>query len=228
MSAYFITGTDTDAGKTWIATQLLLQANAAGFRVLGFKPVAAGAQQGPQGELVNSDALALQAASSICLPYAQVNPYCLAPAIAPHIAAKEAGVSIEPLQIRDAFAALQAQQPDLLLVEGAGGWRVPLDESSYFSDIPHWCQLPVILVVGMKLGCINHALLTIEAIQRDGCKLAGWIANEPVAEMPRFEENLFTLQSAIAAPCLGVFRFAQGFAEAQARVELADLITQKS
>lgn len=218
MSAgFFVTGTDTDVGKTTIAAGLLRAARLAGLSTAAVKPLASGCEAGADG-LRNSDALALLAECSLPLSYAEVNPFAFAPAIAPHLAAREAGV---PLKVEALAATVQAvlvQQADFTLVEGAGGWRVPLDGQATLAELPIALDLPVILVVGVRLGCINHALLTAEAIARDGLRLAGWVANVLDPQTSRLDDNLRTLTERLAAPCLGrVPRLQQADAAAVAR-----------
>ena len=197
---FFVTGTDTDAGKTTVAAGLLQAARRAGLSTAAVKPVASGCSGQP---LRNSDALALLAECSLPLDYTQVNPYAFEPAIAPHIAASEAGAALSAAQLAEAVARVQALGADFTLVEGAGGWRVPLGDRELYSELPRRLGLPVVLVVGVKLGCINHALLTAEAIRRDGLRLAGWVANLVDPQTSRLEENLATLERLIDAPCLG-------------------------
>ena len=197
--AYFLTGTDTEIGKTFITCALLHRARRDGLRAAGLKPVAAGTDASG----LNEDVENIRAASSIDLPRHLINPYCFAPAIAPHIAAAEAGVTIDLAPIRAACETAR-QQADLVIVEGVGGFCVPLGESQGSDDLAVALGLPVILVVGMRLGCISHALLTAEAIAARGLPLAGWVANRIDPAMSRFEENLATLQSRLAAPLLGV------------------------
>ncbi|HMV63014.1 MAG TPA: dethiobiotin synthase [Zoogloea sp.] len=205
MSAYFITGTDTEIGKTFSTCALLHAARAQGLRALGMKPVAAGAEW-VNGEFLNEDAARLRAAGSFDPGLALLNPYCLASPIAPHIAAREEGVRIEPARIRTAFDSLRAQA-DLLLVEGVGGFRVPLGDDYDSADLARDLGLPVILVVGLRLGCINHALLSAEAIAARGLTFAGWIANRVDPAMLRVDENLAALQKGLPAPLLGVLPF---------------------
>lgn len=200
---FFVTGTDTDAGKTLVASGLLAAAAAAGLRTLALKPVAAGAEV-HDGELRNDDALQLMAAMSETLSYAQVNPLVFEPAIAPHIAAEQAGRRLTADQLAGYCRGSMMRPADFMLVEGAGGWRVPLNHRETLADLAVALNLPVILVVGMKLGCINHALLTAEAVRADGLPLAGWVANRVDPEMACFDENLATLQAMLPAPCLGV------------------------
>lgn len=199
---FFIAGTDTDVGKTLVACALLEKARQQGLITAAIKPIAAGCEQTPEG-LRNDDALQLQQAMTADLPYAQVNPVALAPAIAPHIAAEQVQKRLRVAQLSGFCRGVMMQRSDLLLVEGAGGWRVPLNNVETLADLAKALHLPVILVVGMKLGCINHALLTAEAIARDGLPLAGWVANS-VGDMSAYQENLNTLKHLLRAPCLGV------------------------
>lgn len=200
--AFFITGTDTDAGKTTVAAGLLHAARCAGLSTAAVKPVASGCEPTAAG-LRNADALALLAECSLPLDYAQVNPQAFLPAIAPHLAAREAGVVLDAAQLAGQVRGVLALQADFTLVEGAGGWRVPLSDEQMLSDLPKALGLPVILVVGVRLGCINHALLSAEAIRADGLILAGWVANVIAPETSRLEENLATLARLLPAPCLG-------------------------
>lgn len=198
----FVTGTDTDCGKTVAAVALIDQLRAAGVRVGGFKPVAAGAVRG-DGKLRNDDALALMAASGLDLAYHTVNPYCLEPPIAPHLAAAEAGIVIDPaviLAARDDLAAAC----DFLVVEGAGGWRVPLGPRLDMQALALALGLPVLLVVGLRLGCLNHALLSEQAIRASGAQLLGWIGSQVDPLMPRLNDNIAALHERLGAPCLGV------------------------
>jgi dethiobiotin synthetase len=200
---YFISGTDTDVGKTLVACGLLRAAALRGLRTLAIKPVAAGAELTENG-LRNEDALMLMAAMTEVLPYQQVNPVLLEPAIAPHIAAEQVGKRITVSQLAGICRGVMMQPADFILIEGAGGWRVPLNRHELLSDLASELQAPVILVVGMKLGCINHALLTAEAIRADGLRLAGWVANQIDPDMACVEENLATLNAMLDAPCIGI------------------------
>lgn len=200
--AFFLTGTDTEVGKTTVCAGLLHAARRTGLSTLGAKPIASGCERTAQG-LRNSDALALMAQSSIVLPYEAINPFALEPAIAPHIAAREAGVALSLDALVSPMREVLALQAGFTLVEGAGGWRVPLAGRANFSDLAVALGLPVILVVGVRLGCINHALLTAEAIAHDGLTLAGWVANIVDPHTSRLEENLATLGERLPAPCLG-------------------------
>lgn len=199
--AYFITGTDTDAGKTTITAGLLCAAKQQGRTTLAMKPVASGCEMTPQG-LRNSDALALIAQSTVQLPYSQINPYAFAPAIAPHIAAQEVGVELRVTDLYQAAQTLLHEQADFTLIEGAGGWRVPISATEFLSDFAMALNVPVILVVGVKLGCINHALLTAQAIRQDGLQLGGWVANIIDPNCARLDENLATLKLQMDAPCI--------------------------
>ncbi len=205
MTAYFVAGTDTEIGKTFVTCTLLHAARNRGLTAIGMKPIAAGAET-VNGEFINEDAARLRAAGSFDPGLALLNPYCLTSPIAPHIAAAEEGVRIDAGRIRDAFAALTTRA-DVVFVEGVGGFRVPLDDDYDTADLARDMGLPVILVVGMKLGCINHALLTAEAIAARGLNLAGWVANRIDPAMLRFEQNLDALSQRLSAPLLGVVPF---------------------
>ncbi|WP_295398762.1 dethiobiotin synthase [uncultured Thiocystis sp.] len=202
MSGVFVTGTDTGCGKTAISVGLMAALQSRGLRVLGMKPVASGCALTPSG-LRNEDALTLQEQGSSREPYERINPYAFAPPIAPHLAATAAGVAIDLAAIVRAYGALDAKA-NLVVVEGVGGWRVPLGPDFSLSDLPAALELPVILVVGLKLGCLNHALLTAESIQSSDTRLIGWIGNQIDPEMLVLDANLATLANLIEAPCLGV------------------------
>ncbi len=210
---FFVTGTDTGVGKTRAACALLLALRRAGVRAVGMKPVAAGALHDAQG-LLNEDVAALIAASAYAAPRAEVNPYCFEPAIAPHIAAARAGVVIEAAVIVRAFDTLAAGA-DTIVVEGAGGFCIPLGAGFDSSDLAAELSLPVILVVGLRLGCLNHALLTAQAIQARGLTIAGWIANHIDPEMAAVAENLATLAQRLEAPLIGEFEYAPAAAAEQ-------------
>ncbi len=203
---FFIAGTDTEVGKTAVATGLLAAANQKGLRTLALKPVAAGAEQS-DGGLRNEDALALQAEASVKLSYEQINPVVFEPPIAPHIAARHAGRRLTVSQLAGYCRGSLMTAHDFAIVEGAGGWRVPLSGRETLAGLAVELQLPVILVVGMKLGCLNHALLSAEAIRHDGLSIAGWVANRLDPSMSAFEENLETLHGLLPGPCLGVIPF---------------------
>ncbi|HEX9207894.1 MAG TPA: dethiobiotin synthase [Steroidobacteraceae bacterium] len=196
---YFVTGTDTGVGKTVVTAGLLRLLARQGVRAVGLKPVASGGERNGRGELRNVDALELQAAAPVRLPYASVNPWCFAPAIAPHLAAREAGQPILVTDLADWYGRVTADV-DLALVEGAGGWRVPLHPRGFLSDLPEAVGLDVILVVGLTLGCLNHARLTAEAIASSGrCRLAGWVANAVDPGFERRAENLETLSDLLGS-----------------------------
>ena len=199
---FFITGTDTGVGKTLVSCTLINACIARGLKVSGMKPVASGSEQTGQG-LRNSDALALQQAANVVADYDTINPYCFEPAIAPHLAAQQAGTSIELPVLQRAYRML-AVRSEVVVVEGAGGWRVPLAPSGYLSDFPEAEQMAVVLVVGLRLGCLNHAVLTAEAIQSGPCNLVGWVGNLIDPQFALLQQNLDTLRDRLAAPCLGV------------------------
>ncbi len=199
---FFVTGTDTGVGKTLVTVALLRRLREAGVAVAGMKPVAAGSVAGPEGP-PNEDALLLQAESSVRHPYAIVNPYLFEPAIAPHLAAAEAGIFIDTARIVAAHATLRAGA-DVVLAEGAGGFLVPLDAGRSFADLPALLGMDVLLVVGLRLGCLNHALLTAEAVARRGLTLAAWIGNAIDPGFARRDENIATLAARLPAPCLGI------------------------
>jgi dethiobiotin synthetase len=199
---YFVTGTDTGVGKT-VVTLALMQLLQQQGRVVGaMKPIAAGCELTPAG-LRNADALLLQRQASVALDYALVNPYAFAPAIAPHIAAEQAGVTIEVDKIYSEFNKIE-KSVDCVLVEGAGGWLVPLNENETLADVARLLGLDVIMVVAIRLGCLNHALLTAASIAAAGCTLAGWVANLSPPLSGYAQENINTLKSRISAPLLGV------------------------
>lgn len=197
--SYFVTGTDTGVGKTLVSCALLHAFAAQGKRVAGFKPVAAGCDDDDH----NEDVKKLRAASSFQATYGQSNPYCFAHPIAPHIAARHSGVRIELSRILTSFHELSGQA-DEVIVEGAGGFLVPLNEKQDSADLARELALPMILVVGMRLGCLNHALLTQRVMQDYGMTCAGWVANTLDHAMPSLQENLDALRERIAAPLLGV------------------------
>lgn len=201
-AAFFVTGTDTEVGKTTIAAGLLHAARMAGLSTAAAKPVASGCHKTAAG-LRNDDALALLGECSLALRYEEVNPLAFAPPIAPHLAAREAGVRLDVDALQGPVQKILDKGADFTVVEGAGGWRVPLAGQASLSDLAINLGLPVILVVGVRLGCINHAVLTAEAIARDGLTLAGWVANVVDPKTSRLEENLATLAERLPAPCLG-------------------------
>ena len=198
---YFITGTDTGVGKTAVTLGVMAHLQAQGKTVAAMKPVASGCERTAAG-LVNEDALQLQRQSSVALPYALVNPYAFEPPIAPHIAAAQAGVTISIDTLRSAFAGIAARA-EYVVVEGAGGWQVPLNADETLADLARAFDLQVILVVGIRLGCLNHALLTVQSITACGCIPAGWVANRLPPAADCAVENINTLKSRLLFPCLG-------------------------
>ncbi|WP_102796844.1 dethiobiotin synthase [Bowmanella denitrificans] len=202
MRRFFVTGTDTEVGKTFVSQAILHQLKDRRLQTVAFKPVASGCEFTADG-LRNSDAIALQQAASIAVPYELVNPVAFAEPVAPHIAAHHAGTPIDFAQLEQALVGLSSFNPDILLVEGAGGWRLPLGQGRFLSEFVVAQQMQVILVVGMRLGCLNHALLTAEAIRRDGLQLVGWVANQVEVDMPYQAENLSLLEQQLNAPLLG-------------------------
>jgi len=202
--SYFVTGTDTGVGKTMVSAAILHAARAMKKRTLAMKPIASGCERTPEG-LRNEDALILQNAISEPLAYELINPVALEPAIAPHVAAEQAGRHITVDRLVGFCRGLQIRPGDLLLVEGAGGWRVPLNDRETYGEFPRQLAMPVILVVSLKLGCINHALLTAEAIRNDGLILAGWVANRTDPDpMSCEQDTLNYLINHMASPCLGI------------------------
>ncbi|MEW5771718.1 MAG: dethiobiotin synthase [Pseudomonadota bacterium] len=200
MSGLFIVGTDTGVGKTLVSAALLRACVGLGLRVVGMKPVAAGAEL-RDGAWVNEDVAALRAASNVTAAAELINPYLLREPIAPHIAAERKGVRIEIPRIRAAYETL-AGQADLVVVEGVGGFRVPLSETTDTADLAVALGLPVVLVVGMRLGCLSHALLSVEAIEARGLRLLGWVANRIDPDMAAYDENLRALAGRLGAPLL--------------------------
>ncbi|MEP1445084.1 MAG: dethiobiotin synthase [Paraglaciecola sp.] len=210
--AFFVTGTDTEVGKTFVSEALLVLLNQKGLLTGGYKPIASGCNVTPQG-LRNEDALALQRRSSIDLSYDEVNPIAFEAAVAPHLAAQSLSrdngappISIDA--VREGFNRIFQKNPDVLIVEGAGGWRLPLGNDyegrpRYLSEFVVEQNLSVILVVGMRLGCLNHAVLSAECIRNDGLKIAGWVANIVDPDMPVLKENISSLKTLLDAPFIG-------------------------
>ena len=197
----FVTGTDTEIGKTLITTALLHACRERGLSTIGMKPVAAGATN-RNSRLINDDVEAIVAASSVGADTKLVNPYLFTPPIAPHIAASETGSDIDANHIVECFNQL-ATMADIVVVEGVGGFRVPLQGRFDTADLAVELGLPVVLVVGMRLGCINHALLTAEAIRVRKLTCIGWIANQIDPDMSRLQENMATLDELLDMPRLG-------------------------
>lgn len=204
MTGVCITGTDTGVGKTRV-TCAMIHALSKHLRVAGFKPVAAGAER-IDGVLVNEDARLILQAMDHPLPYDRINPICLQAAIAPHIAAAREGVTIEASRLIDAYRSL-TEDHDLVVLEGAGGWMVPMSRSWQFPELIRRLGLPVIVVVGMRLGCLNHSLLSIAAIEQAGLEVAGWVANHIDPDMASQEDNLETLRTMIDAPLLARYPY---------------------
>ena len=203
---FFVTGTDTDVGKTLISEGLIHAANQQGLSTAALKPIAAGCEQTPEG-LRNSDALILQRAINTPLSYEQINPVALEAAIAPHVAAEQEGRRLSADRLAGFCRGVLMQRTDFVIVEGAGGWRVPLNRRETLADVAKQLSLPIIMVVGMRLGCLNHAYLTAEAIRRDGLVLAGWVSNHIDPSMAAYEASLADLEQGLGAPCLGHIPF---------------------
>ena len=189
---FFVTGTDTDAGKTFVTVLMLEALKQRGLSTLALKPLAAGCEQ-VDGELRNDDALKLQAAMTVALPYQQINPIALKSAIAPHLAAEEEGRTLSVDRLAGLIRGALMTPADVTLVEGAGGWLVPLNHRETLGNLVKELELPVILVVGVRLGCLNHALLTAQAVAAAGLPLAGWVANGIDPEAAKVQENINTL-----------------------------------
>ena len=202
MHDLYITGTDTGIGKTHVSAALLRSLRSAGITAVGMKPVASGCEATAHG-LRNEDAIALIEAAGGGTRYEDVNPYAFADPIAPHLAAADAAVSVDPRRIAECFGRLRAGA-DLVVVEGVGGWLAPLGDALMQADLVRLLELRVVLVVGLRLGCLNHALLSVRAIEADGCELIGWIGNAIDSDMARRDDNIATLQARIQAPLLGV------------------------
>ena len=205
VGSYFVIGTDTDVGKTYIATALVRHFAQLGFKTVGMKPVASGCEVSLDGDsqIVNADIIALVHAGNVNAPLNLISPYRFFPAIAPHIAAEQAGVDMKVSEISQAFHQLR-KLAEVVIVEGAGGLLVPINQNQTLADVALELSLPIILVVGMRLGCINHALLTVAALKQQGLILAGWIANQIDPQFSMFNQNVATLQQRIDAPCLSV------------------------
>jgi dethiobiotin synthetase len=205
MTGFFITGTDTGIGKTYSTVLLARQLIGQGYRVAALKPVASGADR-INGQLRNADALQLQVVSNVELSYTETNPYCFMPPIPPHIAASQQHVAIDSAVI--AKQVLQAQaRADAVLVEGVGGWLAPLTSNATVADLARQLHLPVLLVVGLRLGCLNHALLSAAAIANSSCELAGWLANVIDPNYAVADETITYLRTHIPSPCVGVISY---------------------
>ena len=204
---YFITGTDTGSGKTAIACAVIRRLRAAGWRVAPFKPIAAGAIL-QDGAWRNDDALQLLSAAGGDWVYDQINPYCFPDPVSPHIAARQAGVTVDLAHIVQVAQHLAAQA-DLLVVEGAGGWLAPLTETQTVADLAQALGFPVLLVVGLRLGCLNHAQLSTQAIQQAGVSLVGWMGTQLDPEMPYLADNIETLQNRLPSLFRGTVPYGQ-------------------
>ena len=192
MSGLFITGTDTEIGKTFVSSLLIKLLVEENLQVSGMKPVASGANCS-DGELKNEDALSLIEASNVDVEYKNVNPYVFEPAVSPHIAAEQAGIEINLTEIKNNFEQLKSIS-DIVVVEGVGGWYAPITCHTTVADLAETLNLPIILVVGLRLGCLNHALLTAQAIRQSGLPIAGWIANHVEKDFSSAEKNISTLK----------------------------------
>lgn len=196
---FFVTGTDTDVGKTLVASAILKLAVDKGLKTAAMKPIAAGCEQ-----QVNKDALCLHELCSLPLSYAEVNPIALTRPIAPHLAAYEENKTITVERLVGLTRNILSKKAELTVIEGAGGWRVPISHREMYSQYVQQMKLPTLLVVGIRLGCINHTLLTAEAIARDGIPLLGWVANVIDKNMEATTENIQTLERFLGVPCLGI------------------------
>ncbi|MEE8118070.1 MAG: dethiobiotin synthase [Gammaproteobacteria bacterium] len=205
MKSVFVTGTDTAVGKTLVTLTLMQAWQERGLSVAGMKPVAAGVVAGIE-EPRNDDALAILHAGSVAIPYEIVNPFCFTEPVAPHIAAEEENTPIDTATIKRAYEEICAKA-DCVVVEGAGGWLVPTSSSHTMADLVVELELSVLLVVGLRLGCLNHTLLTAESIERSGCNLIGWIGCHLRTDFPKAEQNIITLRDRLGAPCFGIFPF---------------------
>ncbi|MEM8594101.1 MAG: dethiobiotin synthase, partial [Pseudomonadota bacterium] len=209
MKTLFVTGTSTDVGKTWVSCLLLLKMNELGLSTVAMKPVAAGCDR-IEGGLRNKDALLLQRCMSADMSYQQVNPIAFEAPIAPHIAAQNACAYIQLDSLVAHAVELQQRREDVLLIEGAGGWRVPLNDRESLCDLPAALNVGVVLVVDMTLGCLNHSLLTVRDIESMGLSVLGWVANQTQAEtMQCYEQNVDALKRMIKAPCLGCVSYSE-------------------
>ena len=205
MKGIFITGTDTGVGKTLVARVIIHLLLKQYDKVGVMKPVASGAVF-HNGLLQNEDAILLQKASNVSLPYALINPYCFSPAIAPHLAAEVEGVYIDLKHIQSCYENI-ARQVDVVVVEGAGGWHVPLNDTETLETLGQQLSIPVVLVVGLRLGCLNHAMLTMQAMHRSGVSILGWIGNVIDPDYQYLDRNIQSLKQRISAPCLGVLPY---------------------
>ncbi|GMR20842.1 MAG: dethiobiotin synthase [Gammaproteobacteria bacterium] len=203
---WFVTGTDTEVGKTMVTGELIHYLVGTGLRVAAMKPVASGCYENEEGLWRNRDAEYLLAASNVASEYKHVNPYAFPQAIAPHLAAARDDTNIDIEVVLSCYQQLQSQA-DAVVVEGVGGWQAPLNQEQTLADLASLLDLPVVLVVGMRLGCLNHALLTAASIKYYGANLVGWVANSTQRPMFELEANIRTLRSRLPAPCLGIIPY---------------------
>ncbi|MGO2478843.1 MAG: dethiobiotin synthase [Pseudoalteromonas sp.] len=203
MHSFFITGTDTDAGKTHVTSLLLKLLAQHKKRAIGFKPIASGCEMAFD-QLVNADALMLMESATVSANYDIINPFAFSPPIAPHIAAQQAGVTLSVAKLSAAYQNIKQQEADYLFTEGAGGWALPINDNEYLYDWVKAEQIPVILVVGIKLGCINHAILTAEHMKSMGVNCIGWIANQVDSNMAEYQANLDSLKHRLTFPLLAI------------------------
>jgi dethiobiotin synthetase len=224
MNSFFITGTDTEVGKTHVTCLLLKFLTQHQRSAIGFKPIAAGAEEA-FGQLVNEDALNIMESSNVHAKYKQINPICFEPPIAPHIAAQRVNKVITQIELNHHYKEILSVGAEFTLVEGAGGWSLPINDTEYLSDWVKAREIPVILVVGMKLGCLNHTLLTIQALKAQGVKCAGWVANEIDPNMSEFDANLESLKQRIDVPLLAISPFSKGKAKLKIYKALTDLFS---
>jgi dethiobiotin synthetase len=222
----FVTGTDTGVGKTVVACALVRGLRAQGARVAVMKPVASGSARTPEG-LRNEDALALREAAATAAAYEDINPYCFEPPISPHIAAEEAKIEVDTGRIAYHYGRLAAGA-DWVIVEGAGGWLAPINDRQTMADLASALNLPALMVVGLKLGCLNHAQLTHRAIQGRGAGFAGWVASALDPAMSRAAENLATLESRLGEPALGVLAYLPAGAPTVVLAEAARRLAQRA
>ena len=209
---FFVTGTDTNVGKTFITIGLLNKFKALGFSSIAMKPVASGGFY-QQGKIYNDDALKLQQSSSTALDYDIINPFCFLPAISPNIAANYCDTLLSVANISTRISDFMSNQADICIIEGIGGWYTPLNDKETMADLVKKCDLPVILVLGLKLGCLNHAILTYRAMLNEEVTIKGWVVNCIDPFMEAQLENIKTIQKYIKSPCLGVIKYNQNPAE---------------
>lgn len=213
MKNYFVTGTDTEVGKTYSTSQMIRALNHSGYRTVGYKPVSAGCEL-VGGKWVNEDALALHHATNLDVSIEQVNPIAFKEPIAPHIAAQKVARPISIEEMVEGWKVLADYQPDVIFTEGAGGWKLPLGNGTFMPALAQQLEQEVIIIVGMRLGCLNHALLTAQAVIADGLTIKGWVANNISESMTEYHANLNTLDSLMPAPRLAEIPYRQPLSEA--------------